>query len=488
MVALTVIFFSCCSNQSHTAGIEGLWISTEETSQLFAPGAHEVALLISSDSSEMLTARAFFLYNDEFKFEWQFTDTQYDHKVKTISILDVDSDTLIFSLDAENQMLKGAIHLQDKTQEPLDFLRADKDLEIRLFHPRVPDENGQIIYSYRQPDQVDDGLKTESIFRYTADSSAISNLLQDVIDQKYGRMKSLLVFKDSKLVLEEYFYGYKRNDLQQNRSCSKSVTSILLGIALDRHPDVHTGQSIFTFFPEYNALKTEGRDQITLEHVLTMMAGYEWDDIPGEMFVADDCKEFILGRPLEANPGEKFIYNSGCSILLGGVISFLEAMKTEIFAEEFLFTPLGIKAYIWETHKDGTLLCGSGLSLRPRDMGKIGLLVLNDGIWQNEQIVPQAWIHESTKPQVPESKFYDYGYHWWHHSRNNLQWWKEPNSTSPEEYDMVSAMGHGGQYIMIIRDLNLVIVTTATDFEDGRIARSKIPMVIEEIVPIFEDM
>jgi CubicO group peptidase (beta-lactamase class C family) len=487
-LAIICISSNFCSKKDANTLIEGLWITTEESSQLFAPGAHEAAIMISRDSSGAHSARGFFLYNNEFKFEWEFAHTKYDGKAKQISILDADSDTLIFTLDTENEMLKGAIHLQDNTQESLELIRADKDLETRLFHPRMPDENGQISYCYSQPEQDDDGLKTESIFRYTSDSSSISKLVKEVIDQKYGRMKSLLILKNNKLVLEEYFYGYKRNELQQNRSCSKSVTSILLGIALDRQNVVDTGKSIFDFFPAYASLKNDGRENITLEHVLTMMAGFEWNDIPPEMFHADDCFQYILSRPLEAEPGEKFIYNSGCTILLGGVVNFLEAMKTEVFAEDFLFTPLAITDYIWETHIDGTLLCGSGLSLRPRDMAKIGLLVLNEGKWQNKQIAPQEWIRMSTEPHVRESPFFNYGYQWWHHSRNTLQWWKEPHTTSPEEHDLVTAMGHGGQYIMVIRDLNLVIVTTASDFEDGRLARSKIPMVIEEIIPIFEDI
>lgn len=487
-VILIVISFSNCSNKDTTSDIEGLWISTDESSHLFAPGAQEVALLIRRDSTEMLTAHGFFLNNGEFKFEWEFTHVQYDSNAKRISILDSDSDTLILSLGAENEVLEGAIHLQDQTLRPLGFVRADKNLEIRLFHPRIPDESGQIVYRYYKPEQIDDGLKAESIYRYSTDSSSISNLMKEVIDQMYGSIKSLLILKDNKLVVEEYFYGYSRNDLQQTRSCTKSVTSILLGIAFDRHKDVNTDQSVFTFFPEHESLRTEGREKITLKHVLTMMSGFQWDDIPGEMFKADDCIQFILSRPLETEPGKKFNYNSGCSILLGGVISYLETVKTQVFAENSLFKPLGIKEYIWETHKDGTLQCGSGLSLCPRDMAKIGLLVLNDGMWQNQQIVSKEWIRESTKPHVPESKFFDYGYQWWHHSRNTLQWWKEPNAVSPEEHDLFTAMGHGGQYIMIIRDLNLVVVTTASDFENGKLARSKIPMVIEEIIPIFEDI
>ncbi|MFH0758930.1 MAG: serine hydrolase [Bacteroidota bacterium] len=485
-VALIVTFFNGCIDSNTPTEIEGLWISTEKSSYLFAPGAEELALQIRRDSSQILTARGFFLNNDELKSECEFTHVQYDGLAKKISMLDPDSDTLILGLDPEDEILEGAFHLQDKTKRPLDFVRADKDLEIRLFHPRIPDESGQIIYRYHIPEQIDDGLNTESIYSYSNDSSTISNLMKEVIDQKYGSLKSLLILKDNKLVVEEYFYGYMRDDLQQNRSCTKSVASLMLGIALDRHQDVSTGQSIFTFFPEYDSLKTGGREKIKLEHILTMTSGFQWDDIPGEMFEADDCFQFILSRPLETEPGEQFNYNSGCSILLGGVISFLETIETQVFAEDFLFKPLGITEYIWETHKDGTLQCGSGLSLRPRDMAKIGLLVLNDGMWQNKQLVSKEWIRESTKPRVHESEFFDYGFQWWHHSKNNLQWWKEPNTVSPEEHDLITALGHGGQHIMIIRDLNLVVVTTASDFESGKIALGKFPMVIEEIIPVFE--
>ncbi len=486
ILVLVFIVYNNCSNENSSSDIEGLWITTEESAHLFAPGAQELALVINRDSTVSLTARAFFLNNGELKFEAEFTHVQYDSIAQRISILDSDSDTLVLSLDADEEILNGAICTHDNTKIPLFFVRAHKKIEIRLFHPRTPDENGEIVYSYNKPEQFDDGLETESIYAYSNDSLSISHLMEDIIDQKYGSIKSILIFKDNKLLVEEYFFGYSHNEPQQNRSCTKSVTSILLGIALDRHKDVNTDQSIFTFFPEYNFLKTEGREKITLDHVLTMMSGFQWDDIPGEMFESDDCFQFILSRPLETEPGEKFNYNSGCSILLGGVISYLENINTQVFAENFLFSPLGITDYIWETHKDGTLQCGSGLSLRPRDMAKIGLLVLNDGRWQDKKIVSKEWIRESTKPHVPESTFFDYGYQWWHHSRNTMQWWKVPNSVSPDEHDLIIAMGHGGQYIMIIRDLNLVIVTTASDFENGTIARSKIPMVIEEIIPIFE--
>jgi CubicO group peptidase (beta-lactamase class C family) len=481
--ALIVISLNSCFNKNTATNIDGLWVSTEEASSQFGPGADKVALLIRRDSTKTLTARGFFLKNNELVQEWKFINVQYDTNAKRISLLDSDSDTLICSLDAQNGILKR----EDKTQKPLNFVRADKNLEIRLFYPRIPDRSGQIVYRYKKPERIDDGLQTETINSNSNASSSISNLMKEVIDQKYGKIKSLLILKNNKLIVEEYFYGYTRNDLQQIRSCTKSVTSLLLGIALDHHKDIDIEQPIFSFFPEYDSLESGGREKITLKNVLTMTAGLEWDDYPREMYKTDDCFRYILSRPMAGKPGEEFNYNSGGSVLLGGVIQFLESMKPLAFAKEFLFTPMGITNYIWESHKNDILRCGEGLSLRPRDMAKIGLLVLNDGKWQDKQIVSKEWIRESTKPHVPESKFFDYGYQWWHHSKNNLQWWKEPNAVSLKEHDLITALGHGGQYIMIIRDLNLVIVTTASDFESGQMARSKIPMVIEKIIPIFED-
>lgn len=484
--ALLVISFKTCFsiNIVSAADIEGLWISTEETSSLFEPWAQRVALLIEKDSTQIITARGYFLKNCESIAEWEFINVQYDNSKNRISFLDSDLDTLICILDYRNEILKGEVHSHNNINT-LNFIRADRNLEIRLFYPRVPDKNGKIIYCCNKPEQFEDGLSTESIYNSSIDSSSISKLMKNIIEQKYGRLKSILIIKDGKLILEEYFYGYNRDDLQQIRSCTKSITSLMFGISLDHHKDIDIEQSVFDFFPEYNSLKSGGREEIKLKNILTMTAGLEWDDYPAEMFKTDDCYRYILSKPMVCKPGEKFNYNSGCSVLLGGIINFLEAQNTLDFAEEFLFTPLAITNYIWESHNNGILRCGEGLSLRPRDMAKIGLLVLNDGKWQSKQIVPKDWIRESTAPHVQESLFFDYGYQWWHHSKNNLQWWTEPNSASPDEPDLITALGYAGQYIMIIRDLNLVIVTTASDFGDGAIARSKISMAVKEIIPIF---
>jgi len=482
---ILITTLSACFNNATTINIEGLWVSTEETSVLFEPWGHKAALLISRDSSKKLTAQGFFLKNDEFIADWNFIDVHHDPAAKRISMTDSDLDTLICILDTQNDILKGAIHSVDE-KNPLDFTRAGRNIENRLLFPRVPDENKKFDYSCKRPEQTGDGLNTESIYNFSVDSSSVSNLMKEIIKQKYGRIKSLLILKNNKLIVEEYFYDYTRDDLQNIRSCTKSVTSLLLGIAMDRYQETSIEQTVFDFFPQYDSLRFGGREEIRLKHILTMTAGLEWDDYPPEMYKTEDCLRYILSRPMESIPGEKFNYNSGCSVLLGGIIENLEGKKPLVFAEEFLFTPLGITNFIWESHNSDILRCGEGLSLRPRDMAKIGLLVLNDGKWQDKQLISKEWIHESTGPHVRESNFFDYGYQWWHHSKNNLGWWKEPNAASPAEYDLIIAFGHGGQYIMIIRDLNLIVVTTASDFESVEMALNKIPMVIEKIIPIFE--
>ena len=482
---LVVINLTVCTrfNGKSISEIEGLWISTEESSSKFLSGTQEVVLQIKRENTEGLAVRGIFLWNGDYQSEWKLVDIQYDSITQHLTILDADADTFKCNWDFSNDRLTGAVHLQNKSTDPLSFRRADKNLFIKLFQPRIPDRNGNISYAYTIPKQLDDGLQTTSIYNAGIDSMAVNLLIKDIINQKYGRIESLLILKDDKLIVEEYFYGYDRTSLHKIHSCTKSVTSLLLGIALEHHNDIELKQPIFSFFPKYDFLKSEGREKITLENVLTMTAGLEWDEFPKEMYETDDCIHYILSRPMKSQSGDKFHYNSGCSILLGSVIQFLEGRNVLVFAEEFLFTPLGITNYTWDTLNDGTLQCGGGLSLCPRDMAKIGLFVLNDGKWQDKQIVSKEWIRESTTPHVQESKFFDYGYQWWHRSSKNLQWWKEPNVASLKEHALFNAKGWGGQFIMVIRDLNMVVVLTASNFEKELYTY---PMVIEEIVPIFE--
>jgi len=484
VLAFFVVILNSFYKSNPTADIEGLWITTEETSAKFAHGTQKVAIQIRQNQDGELTARGIFIWDGDYQSEWNLVDIEYDNLAHCITINDTDGDTYKGIVDVEKKKITGAVHLRDNKKDTLNFIPADKHIVTKLFSPRIPDKNGEVIYSYEMPEQLDDGLQTASINNNSVDSESIKGLINDIINQEYGRLESLLVLKDNTLIVEEYFYGYDRTQLHRINSCTKSITSLLLGIALEQHKSMQVDQPIFDFFPEYDSLITIEKEQITLEHVLTMTAGFQWDETPKEMWETNDQFQYILSRPMESKPGKEFLYNSGCSILLGGVINYLESKHANVYAEEVLFGPMEISEYIWKTHENGTAQCDRGLSMLPRDLAKIGLLVLNDGKWQNKQLVSEEWICESTKPRVPQSEFSDYGYQWWHRSKQNKSWWKDPVHGSKNEHDMIIALGAGGQYIMVVRDQNMVIVTTSSDNnEDNGMAFQKIPMVIEEIVP-----
>ena len=487
-VLLVTITLNSCVNRKLNVEIEGLWVATEETSIKFAHGTQKGVLQIGHDKKGELTARGIFLWNDEYISEWNLVNIEYDYPTHQITINDADGDTYKGILDVERKKITGAVHLQNNTKDSLNFKPGDDNLKTLLFYPRIPDKNGEVNYSYQIPDQLDDGLQSAPISSTDIDSEFIVGLINEIIDQKYGRLESLLILKDNKLIVEEYFYGYNRLRLHNIHSCTKSITSLLLGISLEQHKSVQVDQPIFSFFPKYDSLKTKEKESISLKHALTMKAGLEWNEFPHEMYETNDWFQYILSRPMESDPGEKFNYNSGCSILLGGVINFLEGKPANDYAEEVLFSPLGISEYYWQTHENGTPQCGGGLRMLPRDMAKIGLLVLNDGRWQNKQIVSEEWIQESTKPYVPENVFFNYGYQWRHRSKNNPQWWEDSKIDVKDEHEMIVALGTGGQLIIIVKDLSLVVVTTASDYDDDRLVSRKITMTIEEIIPAFTNI
>jgi len=472
---------------SHYTSIDGIWKCTPETCLKFPNGTLEAVIKINNDPNRELTVQGCFLWEGRYYDEWKLEKIQFNESTNQLTIVDNSGSTYYGVVDEDNRFITGIVYSGDPDnpvpEDKLDFKRAEKNLAARLFYPRLPDLDGSIKYVYQRPGQIEDGLQTAPIFEFTTDSMAIYNLMAGIIRQKYGRIESLLIMKDHKLVLEEYFYGYDRTKLHNIHSCTKSVTSLLMGNVLERQKISDIDQPLFNFFPQYESQKTAENGQITLKHVLTMTAGFQEEEGP-QAHEPKDKLQYILSLPLESKPGETFRYSNDCSNLLGGIIYSLTGKHADVYAEEKLFGPMGISSYYWQS-ENGVPHCHSDLHMLPRDMAKIGLLVLNDGKWLTEQIVSKGWIYESTKPHVPESKFFDYGYHWWFRSKSNEPWWEKPDTRIREEYDKIIAFGYGGQYIMIIRDLKMVVVTTASDYGNGRRARSKIPMVVDGIVPIF---
>ena len=473
----------------HYVSIDGLWRVTPETAIKYPHGTLEPIIQVSGDAFGKLTARGCFLWEGRFYDYWEFNNVQFIDSANLLMIVDNEGSTYKGKVDQEKEMIQG-IAIWDDEDTPdttkLDFIRGKETDVNQLFIPYPPGPDGSIKYTYQQPEDCQDQLQTASILKFVKDSNAFYNLIERIIRQEFGRLESFLIIKDQKLILEEYFYGSNRNQLHRINSCTKSITSLLLGITLERHKKLNVDQPVFNFIGQYDALKTPEKEQITLKHVLTMTAGFPEDD-DYEIHGPEDLVKQILSQPLESTSGEKFKYSNVCTNLLGGIIYALENKQADEFAKDVLFNKPGISEFYWEK-ENGVLQCHNGLHMYPRDIAKIGLLVLNDGSWNDEQIVPKEWIAMSTKPYVAESEFFDYGYQWWYRSKQNKSWWENPVHGSKNEHDMFLALGYGGQYIMAVRDLNMVIVITSSDNnESNGMWLAKVPMVIEEVVPLFDE-
>jgi CubicO group peptidase (beta-lactamase class C family) len=293
---------------------------------------------------------------------------------------------------------------------------------------------------------------------------------------------AVAVARGGRLVFERYFsgdeqipgrfYGHRienvrfdADTLHNMKSASKSVMSLALGIAIDRGLIRSVNQPIFDFFPELSDLRSPERDRIQLVHALTMSMGLKWveatpatgddDNDEARMHMASDPCRYVLGLPVTAPAGETFFYNTGALALVSAVIRKATNLPLDEFIRVNLFEPLGITHAEWE-HYRGQIDAGGGLHLRPRDMAKIGQLVLAGGRWNDRQIVSKAWIEASTVAQITATDDQSYGYLWWlGRARVNgrvLNW--------------IGALGRGGQYIRIVPEFDLVVAVTGGYYED----------------------
>ena len=243
-------------------------------------------------------------------------------------------------------------------------------------------------------------------------------------------LDSLTIVRHGYIVLDESFPPFGKNDLHELHSATKSVTSALVGIALhDAQLAGNQGVSVNTPALEVFALRraayTDSRKRaMTLEHLLTMTAGLDWmewgaayepgtgNDLVQMIETAPDWTQYILDRPMVADPGTTFLYNSGSSYLLSAVVTELSGKPAADFADERLFAPLGIQDYEWPAGPEGVTMGWGNLRVHPKDLARIGLLYLQRGNWDGKQIVPADWVEASTTDQVPDP-FYEYGYQWW---------------------------------------------------------------------------
>ena len=289
--------------------------------------------------------------------------------------------------------------------------------------------------------------------------------LDDYIDEAYlgNPIVSTLVVKNGYLVHETYYdpsYGRDMNATRNIYSCTKSVTSTLIGIAVS-HGNLSTDDYLVDFFPNMTIQNLDSRKQaITVEDLLTMTSGLPWDEHSHpythpendwyRMTSSDNWVEFVINRPMDYSPGEAWAYNTGGSHLLSAILNQATNMTTNAFAETHLFGPLGITDYVWGADPQGINNGGSALHLRPRDMAKIGFLFLNNGTWNGEQIVPAEWVATAVHSHVALGNDWGYGYQWW-----------VPASITTPLTSCYSARGYLGQYIYVFPDMDMVVVFTS---------------------------
>ena len=272
---------------------------------------------------------------------------------------------------------------------------------------------------------------------------------------------SLLIIKNGFLVAEDYFNDGSI-DLQSNlQSATKSYISALVGLAFDQGCLTSLDQSFLDFFPEYaNQIEDPRKRDITIRHLLQMRSGYPWEESHPDLWeglMTGDLLGMMVYYPLISYPGTEFHYSNVSSHYLGAIVA--RACETDLlsFAEDNLFAPIGSDLGEWYTLDDGYPMGSSGLHVNARDAARFGLLYLNDGYFEGQQVISSEWVHESLQSHTedPEEQYrvgrnlnkIGYGYQWW------------AIQAGDNQYNL--AYGHGGQQIAILHEMDMVIVLTA---------------------------
>jgi CubicO group peptidase (beta-lactamase class C family) len=336
------------------------------------------------------------------------------------------------------------------------------------------------------PEQMGDGWQTASLADVGIDSRWITKMLESIYrgDQseealtlpngvsKVQGIHSILIVKDGRLVFDEYFYYRSPYSSHDVASVTKSFTSLLVGIAIDHGYLPGLDERILSYFPEYLPLQDadERVENLTIENLLTMRHGWECDDWDPESRTymrndhpldRSDLIETILYFPMETDPGSHFSYCTSATYVLNAVLSKATGMALSSYAEQYLFEPLGIHSVTWIPYWGGWADVAGVMSMRPRDMAKIGLLVLQNGNWNGEQIVPEDWIRLSTQEHVsldPDQPSWGRGY--------GYLWWMGDIRVIGSKVRSVCALGGWQQVIAIFPDLDMVVVINGGDDED----------------------
>jgi CubicO group peptidase (beta-lactamase class C family) len=288
------------------------------------------------------------------------------------------------------------------------------------------------------------------------------NEMVPYIESNEWPIDSVIIVRGGYIVYEQYpSPDFGVEDIHTLQSVTKSFTSALVGLAIKEGFLASVNETIVDLFSHRDIQNLDERkERMTVEHLLTMTAGVEWDEWTypytdtvhnslAAMVMCDDAIEYFLNLPMVAEPGEEWVYNSGACMVLGVLIENLTNMTLLDFAQEYLFDPVGISDALFLRTYNGIYQAGGGLYLKPRDMARFGYLYLNGGLWNGTQIIPQDWVLDSSEYHYLLPPYEAYGYYWWMHPA----------------MDVYQALRRFGQRIMISPAEDLVVIFTASIME-----------------------
>ncbi len=346
-------------------------------------------------------------------------------------------------------------------------------MRIKILFPLV----SLISISLNVESQNIDTGKLESAFRI-ADS-----IIENSPGQSFKNLESLIVYYDGKIRFEKYYNGTHRDSLHHIQSQTKSIVSLLMGIAIDKGFVKSENEKVGDYFPEYFCPLDTFKSSLTIKDVLTMTAGFDWKEMlpPNDpandnmnMYRSNNYLDYILSRPIIHPPSSIFLYNSGCPMIVAGIVEKSSRMRLDKFAEANLFGPLEINNYYWIKDTTGFCHAGGGLYLKPADVLKIGILVLDKGKWNGRQIISEQWIQKATAPYI-KSDFENnnYGFFWWT---------KDMALTNGKNTTMISAQGAGGQKLYIFPEYRLIVAFSERNYTTPQVS----PIFIREsIIPLL---
>jgi CubicO group peptidase (beta-lactamase class C family) len=331
------------------------------------------------------------------------------------------------------------------------------------------------------PQDVKDGWLTASADTVGMAPKRLQAMASAVQSGAFVKITSVALARHGRLVYEAYFDDLGRDGLRNTRSATKTVTSMLVGIAIDQGFLSGVETPVLAFFPDKQPLQNPDprKERIMVEDFLTMSSILECDDFntfsrgqEERMYLLEDWIQFTLDLPIRGFPtwypggstapadqpyGRAFSYCTAGVVTLGGVLERAMGMDVPSFANRYLFGPLGIARREWQLTPSGGAMTGGGLALRSRDLLKLGQLYLNGGVWDGTHVISQRWVEASTRPQARVDDETEYGYLWWLRAF-------PAGDPGGRRYTAYFMSGNGGNKVLVFPELDLVVVVTSVNY------------------------